>query len=68
MNRKRTLFVTVVAFLALVHPLSRLLSFADAVICLGIARAGCVNPPWSLLAELADVLFDHFGARTAQLA
>ena len=67
MNKKRALFVSVVAFFMLVHPLSRLMSFADDVICLAIAHAGCVNPPWSLLSELVVVLFNHFGARTAQL-
>lgn len=67
MNKKRALFVSVVAFFMLVHPLSRLMSFADDVVCLAIAHAGCVNPPWSLLSELVVVLFNHFGARTAQL-
>ena len=67
MNKKRALFISVVAFFMLVHPLSRLMSFADDVICLAIAHAGCVNPPWSLLSELTVVLFNHFGARTAQL-
>ena len=67
MNKKRALFVSVIAFFTLVHPLSRLMSFADEIVCLVIAHAGCVNPPWSLLSELVVVLFNHFGARTAQL-
>lgn len=67
MNKKRALFVSVVAFFMLVHPLSRLMSFTDEIVCLVIAHAGCVNPPWSLLSELVVVLFNHFGARTAQL-
>lgn len=67
MNKKRALFVSVIAFFALVHPLSRLMSFTDEIVCLVIAHAGCVNPPWSLLSELVVVLFNHFGARTAQL-
>ena len=67
MNKKRALFVSVIAFFMLVHPLSRLMSFTDEIVCLVIAHAGCVNPPWSLLSELVVVLFNHFGARTAQL-
>ena len=67
MNKKRALFVSVVAFFMLVHPLSLLMSFTDEIVCLVIAHAGCVNPPWSLLSKLVVVLFNHFGAWTAQL-
>lgn len=68
MTRKRSLIVALVAFGALMHPLPRLVSFADSLLCMLLARAGCVNVPWGFQSKLITVVYDCFGRAGVQLA
>ena len=53
MTRKRSLIVALVAFAALMHPLMRLVNFADSLLCMLFARVGCVNVPWGFQYKFA---------------
>ena len=69
MTKKRSLIVALVAFGALMLPLSRLVSFADSLLCMLLAHAGCVNvPPWGVQSKLIMAVYDCFGRAGAQLA
>ena len=68
MTKKRSLIVALVAFAALMLPLSRLVSFADSLLCTLLARAGCVNVPWGFQSKLIMAVYDCFGRVGAQLA
>ena len=69
MTKKRSLIVALVAFAALMLPLSRLVSFADSLLCMLLAHAGCVNvPPWGVQSKLIMAVYDCFGRAGAQLA
>ena len=68
MNKKRALIVALVAFAALMLPLSRLVSFADSLLCILLARVGCVNVPWGFQSKLIMAVYDCFGRAGAQLA
>ena len=68
MNKKRALIVALVAFAALMLPLSRLVSFADSLLCMLLARVGCVNVTWGFQSKLIMAVYDCFGRAGAQLA
>ena len=68
MNKKRSLIVALIAFAALIHPLPHLVSFADSLLCMLLAHAGCVNVPWGLQSKLVMAVYDCFGRVGAQLA
>ena len=68
MTKKRSLIVALVAFAALMLPLSRLVSFADSLLCMLLAHAGCVNVPWGVRSKLIMAVYDCFGRAGAQLA
>ena len=68
MTKKRSLIVALVAFAALIHPLQRLVSFTDSLLCMLLARAGCVNVPWGFQSKLIMAVYDCFGRVGAQLA
>ena len=61
MTKKRSLIVALVAFAALMLPLSRLVSFADSLLCTLLAQAGCVNVPWGLQSQLVIAAYECFG-------
>ena len=68
MTKKRSLIVALVAFAALMLPLSRLVSFADSLLCMLLVRAGCVNVPWGVQSKLIMTVYDCFGRAGTQLA
>ena len=61
MTRKRSLIVALVAFAALLLPLLRLVSFADSLLCMLLAHAGCVNVPWGFQSKLVIAAYECFG-------
>ena len=61
MTKKRSLIVALVAFAALMLPLSRLVSFADSLLCTLLAQAGCVNVSWGLQSQLVIAAYECFG-------
>ena len=52
MTKKRSLVVALVAFAALMHPLMRLVNFADSLLDMLLAHAGCVNVMWGVQFKL----------------
>ena len=61
MTRKRSLIIAFIAFAALIHPLPHLVSFADSLLCLLLAHAGCENVPWGLQSKLVIAACECFG-------